>query len=191
MTSTTEQTETAAAKTAEPKPTEKARVGARRAHVAPAKATSGKKASPAKKAPKRRARAKVTKPEVRAGSKTARILAMLKRPGGATSKELIVGDRWQKDGPCRYVHQERRRRAELLHQVLIRAPREPFAPPESVRTVPRCRRLLRANMEDPLGSPTPGVHPIVEAARRKSCQLVNEWPTQSHRREPFRASSLR
>src|ERR1700686_3729414 len=75
----------------DPKAKKKARVGARRAHVAPTKAKSARKASPAKKAPKGR-----KKPEAaRAGSKTAKILDLLKRSGGATMKELRKATDWQ------------------------------------------------------------------------------------------------
>jgi hypothetical protein len=52
MTSIAEETGTAPAMAAQPKPAKKARVAPRRAHVAPKKAKSAKKASPAKKAPK-------------------------------------------------------------------------------------------------------------------------------------------
>jgi hypothetical protein len=92
MTTITEQTETApAAAAAEPKGAKAARVGARRAHVAPKKAKSAKKASPAKKAPK--AAKKAT--GARDGSKTAKILELLKRPDGATAKELMKATGWQ------------------------------------------------------------------------------------------------
>jgi uncharacterized protein DUF3489 len=79
----------------EPKATKKASVAKSARHVAPAKAKSGKKASPAKKAPKGRTKAKVAKPEARDGSKTARILDLLKRPGGVTAKELMKATGWQ------------------------------------------------------------------------------------------------
>jgi Protein of unknown function (DUF3489) len=75
----------------EPKPTKKARVGARREHVTPAKAKSGKKATPAKKTPKPRTRAA----GARGGSKTAQVLALLKRTGGVTAKELMKATGWQ------------------------------------------------------------------------------------------------
>ena len=92
MTSNAEATETALAPTAEaPKANKKTTAGARRANVAPKKAKSGKKASPAKKAPtgaKKAARA-------RDGSKAAKILDLLKRPNGATAKELIKATGWQ------------------------------------------------------------------------------------------------
>ena len=91
---TTEQTETAP----ETKATKKATAGARRANVAPAKGKAGKKATPAKKAPTGRAKAKAAKaakPEARDGSKTARILDLLKRPGGVTAKELAKATNWQ------------------------------------------------------------------------------------------------
>ena len=96
MTSTTEQTETAqaVAQTAA-RSKKKETVGARRANVAPAKAKSGKKATPAKKAPKGAKKAKGAKPAVRDGSKTAKILDLLKRPGGVTSKELQRASGWQ------------------------------------------------------------------------------------------------
>jgi hypothetical protein len=90
MKSTAEQTEMApAAGTTESKPTKKATAGVRRANVAPAKGKAGKKASPKKKAPKS------ARNDAREGSKTATILEMLKRPGGATAKELLKVTGWQ------------------------------------------------------------------------------------------------
>jgi hypothetical protein len=92
MTSTTEQTERAAADaTAEPKATKNATGGKRRAHVATKKAKSGKKASPAKKAPKTAKKAT----GAHDGSKTTKVLELLKRPGGVTSKELMKATGWQ------------------------------------------------------------------------------------------------
>jgi len=76
--------------TTEPKPTKKPNVGKRARNVAPTKATPRKKATPAKKTPKR-----ATKAKVRAGSKTAKILDLLKRPGGATARELMKATGWQ------------------------------------------------------------------------------------------------
>jgi hypothetical protein len=65
-------------------------------HGAPAKAKATKKASPGKKAPRARKTAKVANPEApRDGSKTAHILDLLKRPGGATTKELMEATAWQ------------------------------------------------------------------------------------------------
>ena len=89
---TTEQTESAAATaTTESKATKKANAGARRAHVAPKKGKASKKATPAKNAPKGAKKAKSS----REGSKTATILELLKRPGGATAKELLKATGWQ------------------------------------------------------------------------------------------------
>jgi hypothetical protein len=85
MISTTEQTETAP----ETKAAKKATGGARRANVAPAKGKAGKKATPKKKAPRS------ARNEVREGSKIATILDLLKRPGGATAKELLKATSWQ------------------------------------------------------------------------------------------------
>ncbi len=93
MTSITEQTETAQPATngVAAKPAKKASGSARRAHVAPKKPKSGKKATPAKKAPKSAKKATGS----RDGSKAAKILDLLKRPGGATSKELMKATGWQ------------------------------------------------------------------------------------------------
>ena len=93
MTSIAEETGTAQATAtgAQPKPAKKARVAARRAHVAPKKAKSAKKASPAKKAPKGHKKAGTA----RDGSKAAKILDLLKRPEGATLKGLMKATDWQ------------------------------------------------------------------------------------------------
>ena len=85
----------AAASSKKPKAKKKPRVAPRRAHVAPAKAKSARNATPAKKALKGRTKREVAKPKVaRDGSKTAKILDLLKRPGGATSKELMKATGW-------------------------------------------------------------------------------------------------
>ena len=92
MISTPEQTETA--QTAEgvaAKPTKKATAGARRANVAHKRAKSGKQGVAAKKAPVGAKKAA----GAREGSKAAKILDLLKRPGGATAKELIKATGWQ------------------------------------------------------------------------------------------------
>jgi hypothetical protein len=92
MTSMVEETETATAPAAEaPKASKKARVGERRAHGSPKKDNSGKKASPAKKAPTGAKKAA----GARDGSKAAKILDLLKRPGGVTAKELMKATGWQ------------------------------------------------------------------------------------------------
>ena len=98
ITANAEQTQTTAVAAGEqPKASKKARVGARRAHVAPAKGKSGKKATPPKKAPKsaKKADKKPEKPTARQGSKTAQILELLKRPGGASLQELMSATEWQ------------------------------------------------------------------------------------------------
>src|SRR5258708_33340574 len=92
MIANTEQTETAPASVAaEPKATKTARAGKRGAHVAPKKSKPGKKATSAKKAPKGEKKGGAA----RDGSKAAKILELLKRPGGATSKELMKATGWQ------------------------------------------------------------------------------------------------
>jgi Protein of unknown function (DUF3489) len=65
-------------------PAKKARVAKRRAHVAPSKAKPARKATRAKKPT-----------TARGGTKTAKILDLLKRPGGATLKELQKATGWQ------------------------------------------------------------------------------------------------
>jgi hypothetical protein len=71
-------------KTAPARATAKARVAKRSAPAAPRKAKPSRKATGAKKpAPARR------------GTKTAKILDLLKRPGGVTLKELIKATGWQ------------------------------------------------------------------------------------------------
>ena len=126
MTTFTEQTETTPASTAaEPKATKKPRVGARVAPVATKKPKSGKKATPAKKTPKSANKAS----GARDGSKAAKILDLLKRPGGAhegASKgqrlaapfraRVPLRDRWQEDGPERCFQQGGRRGAKLFGQ---------------------------------------------------------------------------
>jgi Protein of unknown function (DUF3489) len=97
MTSDTETTEAAkVAPAEEPKAKKKASVGAPRAHVAPKKGKSGKKTNPAKKAPKVKKGAKSKESAgPREGSKTDRILELLKRAGGVTAKELTKVTGWQ------------------------------------------------------------------------------------------------
>ena len=85
---------TAAAK--EPEAPKKAHTAARKPHVAPAKAKSGKKTTGARqgaKAPKKAATAKAT--GTRQGSKSQKMLSLLKRPGGASLKELTRATGWQ------------------------------------------------------------------------------------------------
>ena len=95
MIANTEQTETGPANVAaEPKGTKTARVAKRGAHVALKKGKPGKKATPPKKAPKA-PKGEKKGGAARDGSKAAKILELLKRPGGATSKELMKATGWQ------------------------------------------------------------------------------------------------
>jgi hypothetical protein len=75
-----------------------ATAGAQGADVAPAAAESGKKATRTKKAPKAKEAAETAKTESgpREGSKTAQVVAMLKREGGATLAEIMSTMQWQK-----------------------------------------------------------------------------------------------
>jgi hypothetical protein len=82
--------ETAPATSDQPKAAKKARVAKRGAHVAPKKGKATKKPSPATKAPKSQ-----KKPSGRDGSKTAKVLDLLKRTDGVTLKELMKATDWQ------------------------------------------------------------------------------------------------
>jgi hypothetical protein len=85
----------ATAATGKRKPNTKAAVASRRANVAPAKAKSARNATPAKKAHKGRTKRELAKPKAAyGGSKTSKILDLLQRPGGATSKELMKATGW-------------------------------------------------------------------------------------------------
>jgi hypothetical protein len=78
-----------------PNTNKKPRVAPRRAKVAPVKPKSARKGTLAKKAPKTRTKPEVAEsPVARDGSKTAKILDLLKRPGGASSKELMKATGW-------------------------------------------------------------------------------------------------
>ena len=73
------------------KPGKKARVARKRAHVAPNQAKSAPKAKASKKAPKGGGKAG----PARDGSKTAKVLDLLKRSEGASMKELLKSTGWQ------------------------------------------------------------------------------------------------
>ena len=92
MISTAEAMEIALAPAAEaPKATQKTTSAKRARTVAPKKAKPGKKATSAKKAPKGATKGK----GARNGSKAAKVLERLKRPDGATAKELMKATGWQ------------------------------------------------------------------------------------------------
>jgi len=83
--------ETGTATAEERKVAKKARAGARGAHVAPARAKSAKKA----KATKKTAKPAKEAGAARDGSKSAKIIDMLKRPNGATLAEIMKAAGWQ------------------------------------------------------------------------------------------------
>ena len=97
-TSITEETAAApATATSEPpKATEKTRVAKQGAHVAPAKGKATKKATKGKQAPKAKKAAKPAESAgPREGSKTERILDLLKRKDGASLAEIMKATDWQ------------------------------------------------------------------------------------------------
>jgi Protein of unknown function (DUF3489) len=96
----TEATAQAVAPAEEHKATKKATRSARKPGVAPAKGKAEKKATQTKKGAKKPKGAKAAKPAKkeagpREGSKAAKVLDLLKRPDGATLKELMKATGWQ------------------------------------------------------------------------------------------------
>ena len=92
-----EQANMPAAATAQPpKATKRAHVTPRKRRVPPGKPRSGKKASSAEQRPKRQKAAKQAKPAggVREGSKATKVLGLLRRPDGASLKELMKATGW-------------------------------------------------------------------------------------------------
>ena len=69
----------------------RAPTGARQPRVPPTKTKSADRATPAKKRAKSRQKPAVA----RQGSKTAKVLDLLKRSGGATLKEILRATGWQ------------------------------------------------------------------------------------------------
>jgi hypothetical protein len=53
------------------------------------------RAPPRKKSPTGRTKANAAKPDARSGSKTAKILDLLKRPGGASLNQIMKATEWQ------------------------------------------------------------------------------------------------
>jgi len=82
---------------AKPKARPKARVSAPATKGAPAKAKASKHANPAKKAAKPAKKIRTKKAATaREGSKTAQVVALLQRKGGATLAEITTKMGWQK-----------------------------------------------------------------------------------------------
>jgi len=82
--------------TEKPEPPKKAKVTAPRPRVPPAKVKSVHKTTPAKKGAKAAHKATAaTADRVRPGSKTAKVLDLVKRSGGAALKQLLKATSWQ------------------------------------------------------------------------------------------------
>jgi hypothetical protein len=97
LTAENQESAQATAPASEPKATTKATAAPRKPRVAPSKGKSAKKASPVKKGAKGAKRAKVPEKDTgaRQGSKTEKVLDLLKQVGGATLKELMKATGWQ------------------------------------------------------------------------------------------------
>jgi hypothetical protein len=96
----TEEQALQAASARQPEATKTPSTAPRKPRVATTKGKSGKKATSAQKGAKKPKGAKSPKPAksaegVREGSKAAKVLDLLKRPGGATLKELMKTTGWQ------------------------------------------------------------------------------------------------
>jgi hypothetical protein len=78
------------------KATKRAHIAPQRRRVAPGKVGSGRKASSAERRPKSQKAAKQAKPVAgaREGSKAAKVLSLLRRPDGASLKELMKATGW-------------------------------------------------------------------------------------------------
>jgi hypothetical protein len=95
MTTTEEQAMATSGTVPNPKAASKPNAAPRKPRVVPSKPKSRKKTTPAKKASKAPKKATSAKAEsARKGSKTAKVLDLLKRPGGATIKELMKATGW-------------------------------------------------------------------------------------------------
>ena len=82
--------------TEKPEPPKKAKVTAPKSRFPPAKVKSVHKTTPAKKGAKAAHKATAaTADRVRPGSKTAKVLDLVKRSGGATLKQLMKATGWQ------------------------------------------------------------------------------------------------
>jgi Protein of unknown function (DUF3489) len=85
----------AAALAEQPKLPQKPQVAPHRANVAPSELRLRHKAAPGKKATKAAKSHKMKTPGAQRDSKTAKVLDLLKRPGGVTLKELSKATVWQ------------------------------------------------------------------------------------------------
>ena len=92
MTTTEEQAMATSGAAPQPKAAPKPNAAPRKRRVAPSKPKSTKKRTSAKKRAK--APKKATSAKAREGSKTARVLDLLKRQDGATMKELMKATGW-------------------------------------------------------------------------------------------------
>ena len=95
MTTTEEQAMATSGNVPNAKAATKPNAAPRKPRVTPSKPRSRKKTTPAKKVSKAPKKATSAKAEsARKGSKTAKVLDLLKRPGGATIKELMKATGW-------------------------------------------------------------------------------------------------
>ena len=94
----------------EPEATKKAHVGARKPQIAAPRGKSAKKPTAAKKAAKGRTMATCA----RQGSKTAKVIDLLKRSGGATLKEIMKATGWQAHSVRGFLSGTLRKKMKLM-----------------------------------------------------------------------------
>ena len=107
---TTQESTQATAPAKESEAPKKAHVGARKPQIAAPKGKSGKKPTPAKKAAKGRNKTTCA----RQGSKTAKVLDLLKRSGGATLKEIMKATGWQAHSVRGFLSSTLRKKMKLM-----------------------------------------------------------------------------
>ena len=97
LTTENQESTQATAPAEKPQAAKKANARAQKPHVAPSKRRSGKRTTPAKKGAKgaKAAQPVKTEPGARQGSKTEKVLDLLKRAGGASLKDIMRATDWQ------------------------------------------------------------------------------------------------
>jgi len=103
-TETQEKAQATAIATEKPEQPKKANARAQKPRVAASKGKSGKKTTPTKKGARAPKKATKAKPQgARQGSKTEKVLELLKRAGGATLAEIMKATGWKPHSVPRFI----------------------------------------------------------------------------------------